>query len=134
MIKEGIYIKNIKGKGRGVFCKSPILKDELIEECPVLIIPQGEYDRLASTRLVDYFFNFNKEENTHALAMGFGSLYNHACLSNTNYIINTETKTIRYYALEYINKGKEICINYSGKPGQDFKEWFTARNIECYNP
>ena len=129
-MKAKLYIKTIKGKGRGVFCNSPILKDEIIEECPLLIIPADDYNRLASTRLVDYFFNFNKEENTHVLALGFGSLYNHARLPNANYIIDEETKLITYYAIDCIGKGKEICINYSGKSGQDFKEWFAARNIE----
>jgi len=132
-MKRRLYIKNINGKGRGVFCNRPILKDEIIEECPLLIITADDYERLRSTHLVDYFFTFNKEENTHALALGFGSLYNHACLSNANYIINKETKTITCFAIDFIDKGKEICINYAGKPGQDFKEWFTARNIQCCN-
>ena len=131
MKKAKLYIKTVKGKGRGVFCNLPILKDEIIEECPLLVIPADDYDRLKSTHLVDYFFNFNREENTHALAMGFGSLYNHARLSNSYYKIDIETRTITFYALDLINKGEEICINYAGKPGEDFNEWFAARNIEC---
>lgn len=130
MRKTKLYVKPIKGKGRGVFCNHPILKDEIIEECPLLIIPANDYERLKQTPLVDYFFSFNKEENSYALAMGFGSLYNHACLSNAAYTINKETMTITYFALGFIVKNKEICINYAGKPGEEFEEWFTARNIE----
>lgn len=132
-MKATLYIKNKKGKGRGVFCNRSFLKDEIIEECPLLIIPADDYDRLAATKLVDYFFSFNKEENTLALALGFGSMYNHAYLPNACYSIDTETKTITFYALDAIGRNEEVCINYSGKAGQDFKEWFAARNIECCN-
>ena len=86
--------------------------------------------KLIASGLVDYFFNFNKEENTLALALGFGSLYNHAVLSNAAYILDRETKTIRFYALVDIAAGTEICINYAGERGQEFKEWFESRNIE----
>ncbi len=129
-MKSTLYIKKDKRKGRGVFCNRSFLKDEIIEECPLLIIPADEYKRMAATNLADYFFNFNKEQKTLALALGFGSLYNHACLPNACYSIDTVTQTITFYALDFIDKGKEMCINYSGKSGQDFKEWFTARNIE----
>ena len=129
----GIYIKSTDGKGRGVYCRHAILNDEIIEECPLLIIPADEHERLESTKLVDYFFSFNKAENTKALALGFGSLYNHKRVANAHYWINIETKCITFYALEDIDKGTEICINYGGRPGADFKEWFEARNIFCYH-
>ena len=124
-----LYTKSTKGKGRGVYCGHPILKNEIIEECPLLIIPANELDRLEPTMLVDYFFCFNKAENTKALALGFGSLYNHKRLPNAHYWIDIEAKSITFYALEDIDKDKEICINYGGDPGVDFNEWFTARNI-----
>jgi SET domain-containing protein len=130
-MERRLYIKSTRGKGRGVFCNRPILKDEIIEECPLLIIPAQDYDELKATLLIDYFFSFNEAENAHALALGFGSLYNHARLSNADYSINKETKTMTCFAIEFIDKGKEICINYAGKQGEDFKEWFTTRNIEC---
>lgn len=130
MTKAKLYIKNKKGKGRSVFCNQSIFKDEVIEQCPLLIIPAYEYHSVTLTGLVDYFFSFNKEENTLALALGFGSLYNHACLPNASYSIDTTTNTITFYALDFISRGTEICINYSGKSGEDFIDWFTARNID----
>jgi SET domain-containing protein len=129
-MKKQLFVKEIKGKGRGVFCKQPIDKDEAFEVCPVIVIPAADYNTVKSSRLVDYFFNFNKEENTLALALGFGSLYNHAVECNAIYYLNREEKIITYYALEDIPAGSEICINYAGERGQEFKEWFKSRNIQ----
>ena len=127
--EKKLFIKEIKGKGRGVFCKDHISKDEAFEICPVLVFPEKDKDTLMTSHLVDYFFTFNKEENTMALALGFGSLYNHAIHSNAAYILNPEQKVMTFFALEDIPAGKEICINYGGEPGQEFKEWFEVRNI-----
>ena len=133
MSAAALYIKSTKGKGRGVYCDHPILKDAVIEECPLLIIPAAEHDNLETTKLADYFFSFNKAENTQALALGFGSLYNHKQFPNAHYWIDMEKKSITIYALEDIEKDMEICINYGGNPGADFREWFTARNIIFYD-
>ena len=128
-MNKQLYIQKIKGKGRGVFCNQPVAKDDIFETCPVLVIPAADYETVKASRLVDYFFSFNKEENTLALALGFGSLYNHAVYSNAAYSLNRENKTLTFYALEDIPAGKEICINYAGESGQEFKEWFESRNI-----
>ena len=120
----------MKGKGRGVFCKQLIAKDEEFEISPVLVLPAEDYDTVRASQLVDYFFSFNKEENTLALALGFGSLYNHAVYSNAAYVLDREAKTITFFALEDIKPDTEICINYAGERGQEFKEWFESRNIE----
>lgn len=128
-MNKQLFIKNIKGKGRGVFCKQPIKKDEEFEVCPVLVLPASDYETVTVSKLVDYFFNFNKEENTLALALGFGSLYNHAIISNATYLLDREKREITFYAIENIDAGTEICINYAGESGNEFKEWFESRMI-----
>jgi uncharacterized protein len=129
-MKKQLFIKEIKGKGRGVFCKQLIRKDEVFELCPVLVLPAKDYEPVKQSKLVDYFFNFNKTENTLALVLGFGSLYNHAIYSNANYLLDRDTKTMSYFALKDIRPGTEICINYAGGPGQEFQEWFESRGIQ----
>ncbi|MGC4103169.1 SET domain-containing protein-lysine N-methyltransferase [Ferruginibacter sp.] len=128
-----LFIKNIKGKGRGVFCNQLIRKDETFEICQLIVLPTEDTDTLLSSHLSDYFFNFNKEEKTLALALGFGSLYNHAIYSNAAYVLNREQKTISFYALQDLPPNTEICINYGGEHGKDFKEWFESRNIHYTN-
>jgi SET domain-containing protein len=124
-----LYIKKILHKGRGVFSRRPIEREEVIEICPVLVLPPEDYEMLNATGLSDYFFNFSKEEKLMALSLGFGSIYNHAKDSNAGYFLDRDNRTFTYYALERIPPGVEICINYSGEPGQDFPEWFESRNI-----
>ena len=126
---KSLYIKEVKGKGRGVFCKQEIRKDEIFEICLLLVIPSEDYSYVIETQLVDYFFNFNKEENSKAIALGFGSLYNHAVYSNAAYLLKPESKTIEFFALEDIKPGTEITINYGGERGKDYNIWFESRNI-----
>ncbi|MBL7725111.1 MAG: SET domain-containing protein-lysine N-methyltransferase [Chitinophagaceae bacterium] len=125
-----LYIKQVKGKGRGVFCKQHIRKDHVFETAAVIILPARDYEAVTSSHLADYFFNFDKDAGTLALVLGFGSLYNHAVYSNAAYSLNKETRTMSYYALEDIPPGTEICINYAGEQGREFKEWFEARDID----
>ncbi|MBI5371648.1 MAG: SET domain-containing protein-lysine N-methyltransferase [Sphingobacteriales bacterium] len=129
-MSKSLYIKKVKGKGRGVFSRRLICKDEIVETCPLIVLPGEDHEPAISSRLADYFFNFNKEEGTLALVLGFGSLYNHAVNPNAVYELDRETKTMTYYALEDIPAGTEICINYSGEPGKEYKEWFDVRNID----
>jgi SET domain-containing protein len=129
-MSKQLYIKTVKGKGRGVFCKQTIAKDEIFELAPVIVLPAQDYNTATASALCDYFFNFNKEEGTLALALGFGSLYNYAVHSNAAYSLDRENKTMQYYALEDIKPGTEICINYGDESGKEYKKWFESRNIK----
>ena len=124
-----MYLKTIRGKGRGVFCNRDILEGELIENCPVVIIPAEEFAALSATALMDYSFYFNKEENTLSLTMGFGSMYNHRQYPNTVYILDREKRQMIFTAQEHIKAHTELCINYGGEYGIDYNKWFADRNI-----
>jgi SET domain-containing protein len=128
-MKVRLYIKEVKGKGRGVFSYKPIDKDEIIEECPLIVFPTEDYDLITSTQLANYSFFFNKDENTLAIAMGFGSLYNHVFPSNASHSIDKDKKLIIIYAIRYIKAHEEICINYNGDHENDSLEWFDTRNL-----
>lgn len=128
-MSKQLYIKKVKGKGRGVFCKQAIAKDEVFETAPLIVLPAADYNTATASSLSDYFFNFNRDEGTLALVLGFGSLYNHTVHCNAAYSLDRENKTMEYYALEDIQPGTEICINYSGEYGKEYKEWFDTRNI-----
>lgn len=127
---KSLYLKQCKGKGRGVFCKQIILQDELIEISPLIIIPASQREWLIESKLVDYFFSFDDEnEKASSLALGFGGLYNHAELCNATYQVNHEKKQIEFYALCDIPAHTEICINYGGEYGENYSKWFEDRNI-----
>ncbi len=64
-----IEVKQIKGKGRGVFARRLIHDSEVIERVPVLVLPVGE-TRTASgpTRMSGYCFEWGR--GTVAVALG----------------------------------------------------------------
>ena len=78
---DAIEVKQIKGKGRGVFARRLIYDGEVIERVPVLVLPVGE-SRTASgpTPMSDYCFDWGR--GTVAVALGYGSLYNHSYQPN----------------------------------------------------
>lgn len=130
MIEEKkLYLLELKGKGRGVFCKDTIKQNEIIEICPVIVVDATYKEVIENTKLADYCFYFNKEENTLSLVMGFGSMYNYARYANACYALDRENKTMKYMALEDIPPHTEITINYGGEQGYDYSKWFTDRGI-----
>jgi len=128
-MKKQLYLKNVRGKGRGVFCAAEISEGEVIEICPVIIIPAGEFAALNATPLMDYSFYFDKEENILSLTMGFGSMYNHQQYPNAIYLLDREEKQMVFTAHEPIRAHTEICINYGGEYGKDYGKWFVDRGI-----
>ena len=125
-----LYLRNVKNKGRGVFCTAAITEGDDIEICPLLLLAPEDYDAVSSSHLYDYCFSYNKEENQEALALGFGSLYNHATDNNASYSINRENKTILFFAIKDIPAHTEICVNYGGEPGVEYKKWFEDRGLK----
>ncbi len=119
---DAIGVKRTKSKGRGVFALRPIRKGEIIETCPVLVLPAeavGTDDY--TTGLHDYCFAWGR--GTVALVLGYGSLYNHSYRPNARYDdLPPQTKT--YTALRNISPGEEITINYNGDPSSRSKVWF----------
>lgn len=62
-----------------------------------------------------------------ALALGMGSLYNHAYRPNACYIKNFESAMMEYVALRDIAPDEEITINYNSDPNDLDPLWFAVR-------
>ena len=119
-----IYVKKIAGKGRGVFARRPIRKGEVIERVPVLLIPVQEiYTDKISTTLADYVFNWTNGQV--AVALGYGSLYNHSYQPNAGYEAKGRQSQV-YSAIRDIEADEEITVNYNGSPESRAKLWFDA--------
>ena len=116
-----ISMKNTEKYGRGIFSTRAIKKDELIEETPVIIIPKIEWDRMRESILLNYIFHWGENK---ALALGYGSLYNHSYTPNARYARNIENNSIEFYAREDIQEGEEITVNYNGDPEDRSPLWF----------
>ena len=121
---DSIEVKRVKGKGRGVFACRPIRKGEVIERVPVLVLPAAEVEEDAGWEgLVGYCFVWGR--GTLALALGYGSLYNHSYRPNARYEDEgRQTKLFR--ALRRIEPGEEITVNYNGDPDDPAPVGFTV--------
>jgi SET domain-containing protein len=122
--KPGLFIAHSEGKGRGVFTSQSIQEGEVIEICPVLIIPKIELPIIHKTVLHDYYFLWGEELESCAIALGFGSIYNHALHPNANFILDIYNQTIDIEAIVPIAAGEEITLNYHGEPGNTDELWF----------
>ncbi len=108
---DAVEVKRVKGKGRGVFARRFIAAGEVIERVPVLVLPVEEGDD--DSVLSEYCFLWGR--GTMALALGYGSLYNHSFQPNARYDdVGTQTKV--FTALRDIEPGEEVTVNYNGDP------------------
>jgi SET domain-containing protein len=119
---ESIAVKRIKGKGLGVVARRRILKGEEIERVPMLVLSAREFEEdLGETRLSNYFFAWGRDQV--ALALGYGSYYNHSYSPNARYDdVGPQTKV--FTALRIIEPGEEITVNYNGTPKSRSAVWF----------
>lgn len=105
--------------GFGVFAKEEIKKGELIEEARLLRFKWRSFYITEPTTL-DYIWVNNKcqcdicKEHGYRvyLALGNGSLYNHANIPNTTQKLNFKEETISITAKEDIPANQEIFVSY----------------------
>lgn len=119
---DELFIREVNKKGKGIFCSRKIAKDEIIEVCPVIIIPQNQIELIHTTVLHDYYFLWN--HHRAAIALGYGSLYNHSSHANAEYIMDFQENQLIIQAVKDIEADTEICINYNGGPDEEGTLWF----------
>ena len=105
--------------GRGVFALRRFDPDELIEACPVVRVPSEDVTAVCSTVLGHYVYEWDEGV---AVALGFGSLYNHAAEPNARYERDTDPEVLRVVASRPIEAGDEVLIDYTGGGAQEL--WF----------
>jgi SET domain-containing protein len=121
-------------KGRGVFAARPFAAGEVVEVCPVLLFRKPYH--VLHKELQTMVFHWPVPEGraaTQALALGYGSLYNHANPSNLRYETDAEALVMRFVAARDISEGEELTINYNadgGAPASDDEWWFEEKGIE----
>ncbi len=108
-----LAVVHFPGKGRGVVALRPFAAGELIERAPVVIVPAREVPTLSATALGRYYYEWGEQDEQAALALGFGSLYNHSFDPNASYEFREDDGVIEYLALRDIDAGEELTINYN---------------------
>ncbi|MEZ4884250.1 MAG: SET domain-containing protein-lysine N-methyltransferase [Chitinophagales bacterium] len=124
----GLYITESEGRGRGVFTLHPLQKGDIIELCPVLIIPPKDYKLIDQTSLFDYYFISPKPHPQRCFVLGYGSIYNHSYTPNAEIVFDIDNQKIEIHCTRMIEKCSEIFIDYTGGLKDAPKLWF--ENVE----
>lgn len=111
-----IIYKDSPGRGRGVFAQRRFQRGDIIERVPVIVIPATQRPLIAETILNFYQFEWGEDGKETAIALGYGSLYNHSYQPNAHFRELSDRLEIEFVALRRIAKGEEIFINYNGDP------------------
>ena len=119
-----LEVRSAGARGRGVFALEAIPAGNLIESADVIPVPRTEMEAIEACVLADYYFRWGEDGREGAIALGYGSLYNHSYTPNARYVKHFDRGTIDFIALKDIAAGEEICTNYNGKPDDRKKVWF----------
>ena len=114
------------GKHRyGMYCTEDIEAESVIEICPIIVLP-GEQAReiVRGHILYEYYFEWKRE--SIAIALGYGSLYNHSEKPNAEFQPDYKNQLILFRSLQFIHAGTEIVVDYHGG-NPDEKVWFEVQ-------
>ena len=121
-------------RGRGVFAKREIFAGEIVERAPVILLNSG-YANLPP-EVKAYVFNWGAlcgVGKAHALALGYGGLYNHDNPAGLRYEADPENLSLRFIATRNIASGEELTINYdnaSGIEATSGSDWFARQGTQ----
>jgi len=110
----GIEVRESSVGGRGVFATKHFWPGDIIEACPTLHAPNGQWGR--STE--DYVFQTTRQKKL--LALGKCSMYNHKDFPNTTHEFSDDWSTLYIIAFEHIKPNDEIFIHYGD-------QWWESR-------
>nr|XP_018267059.1 uncharacterized protein I303_01042 [Kwoniella dejecticola CBS 10117]OBR89217.1 hypothetical protein I303_01042 [Kwoniella dejecticola CBS 10117] len=114
-------------RGRGVFAPSSIPAGTIIEESPVLVITQKEWDEGHMNDTILGSYGFCWKDGGMGIGLGLASLFNHSSSPNVNFIRSYSTSTIKFITSKRIEKDEELCICYSA---DESKLWFVKSDSE----
>lgn len=108
--------------GRGVIAAADIAAGETIEVCPVLELGHDA----GGDALTNYVVKVADDDESAALMLGYGSLYNHSDEPNAEYT-HLADDAYAFGALRDIAAGEEITISYGDA-------WWETRELEPERP
>ena len=98
----------------------------LLELCPVIFIPGQELKWIDQTILYDYYFLWGIQGDA-CMALGYGSIYNHAETPNADATNLLDELIIRIQCIREITSGEEITISYTDSKVSN-SLWFDTTN------
>lgn len=123
-----LIVKQSESRGRGVFAARWFQVGDVIEVCPVIALSSADATKLDDTHLYNYYFGWGVENKGAAIALGFGSLYNHSYNPNAAYRKSEADHAISIIAVKIIAPEDEILIKYNyGETANCGQLWFDVK-------
>ena len=127
MRNDALVILKTPDRAKGVFTTDKISEGTVIEIAPMLVLPEIDNLLIDKTHLYNYYFLWGKENKQFAIALGYGSIYNHSFQPNVAYKMDFENETITFVAWRNIEKDEELFINYNGDEDSNEPLWFDVK-------
>ncbi len=124
VLPDNLFVARTPDKGRAVFTSKPIKKGETIEVAPMIVFGAKDRESINDTFLYEYYFEWGKKGKKGALALGFGSLYNHSYSPNAQYLPDFDLNVLEFRAVRDIEPGEEITVNYNLDPDDQTPVWW----------
>jgi SET domain-containing protein len=119
-----LRVSDTSRMGRGVFTDAPIAAGTVVEVSAVVVMGPEARLLLDRTPLHDYIFEWGEDRSQCCLALGYVSVYNHACPSSCEYEMDYDGHSITVRAMRDIEAGEELTINYNGDFDDARPVWF----------
>jgi SET domain-containing protein len=110
LIDYPTYVKKIRGKGWGAFCSTVIPKNAIFHVSTLLVLSAREAKLMSGSALEPYWYEFGTRGR--AIALGLGSILNHADEPNCSYHFSKLKRTLAFYALRDIPAHEELTHDY----------------------
>ena len=108
-----IGVSHFEGKGAAVVAERAFRAGDTIERSPVIALPVADTALIRETRLAGYYYEWGADCKQAAIALGYGSLYNHSYEPNARFVFHESEECLEFIALGDITPGEEITINYN---------------------
>ena len=109
--------------GRGVFTTIDLPDDVVIHVAPLILLSDDDHEHLSHTALDGYVYDW--ADGGVALALGLGSVFNHAHVPNVGYELAPDEHPVFpafvYRTQRAVRAGEELTIDYSGG---EIELWF----------
>ncbi len=130
-----VYVKDTgTPRGRGVFASRSFAQGEVVETCPVIPFTKNPTVPVEIKQIMfGWDFLLTGIPGAQAIALGYGSLYNHDNPANMRYEADVANQVLRFVAARKINADEELTINYNAPGGGaecNDNNWFRRMNVE----
>ena len=141
MFHPRVLLRRSPLSGRGVFARCDLPAETVVEVAPVLLLHRVDGDHAGSLARYVFEWDVDEDETAYAMALGWGSMFNHSGDPSCRYLRADEDDTIAYLAddtsppdvanhlapalvfvtVRPVAAGEELTIDYSGRGEDDFE-------------